>query len=459
MGYDGLLYRTQSKNYPRLTHPTSGRINIHKWANTIRPYNNPSAFIRVHLRTLSIMKLYLPILASLCLVSVSYNASKAVTETPHNVRSIEVVAQNNPTQEIDPYIKNNIAPQITVKITSSENGGSGTIIAKKNNTYLVLTNNHVLRGSNSLTIHTHDGATYQAKPIKTGMETGDDLALLEFSSKKSYESATINSAASPKVEQAILAVGYAAETGKLVTQTGKIQRIPDKNFKDGYEIGYSSNIVQGMSGGAILNSDGEVIGINGKSAFPVVNTGYAYQDGSQPTPKEIEQYRQLSWGLSLNRLLSQVNTEIITAYKLPLPETEENTENTQLTGWLGELEAKAKQISVRIDSSSGANGSGVIIAKEGNRYTVLTADHVICEKDEETRKCLNLNYEILAPDGKKYPVDSRTINRQEGVDLAVVQFTSDANYQVAQLANYPLTEGDAVFVAGYPKLSQDKPSP
>jgi tetratricopeptide (TPR) repeat protein len=392
------------------------------------------------------MKSYLPIIASLFLASTPFIPPVTATET-------EIIAQN-----IDPHIKNNIARQITVKITSAESGGSGVIIGKQNNTYLVLTNNHVIRNGDSFSIQTHDGVTHQAKPVNNAIQSNDDLALLEFSSDKSYQTANINTAATPKVEQDILAVGYSAETGKLVIQEGKIGLIPDKTFKDGYSVGYSSNILQGMSGGAILNTDGEVIGINGKSAFPIINTGYVYQDGSQPTPAEIDRYRQLSWGLSLNSLLTQLNPEIITAYNLPLPETVDEVD-TQLTGWLGELEAKAKQITVRIDSSSGANGSGVIIAKEGNSYTVLTADHVICEKDKETRECIDYTYEILASDGKKYPVDASTINRQEGVDLAVVKFTSNENYQVAQLANYPVTANDAVFVVGYPRLDRNKPAP
>ena len=201
-----------------------------------------------------------------------------------------------------------------------------------------------------------------------------------------------------------------------------------------------------------------MIGINGKSAFPILNTGYEYQDGTTPTAEEIEQLRQLSWGLSLNRLLTQLNPEIITAYNLPLPKTVAEIQNTQLTGWLGELEAKAKQITVRIDSSSGANGSGIIVAKEGNTYVVLTAEHVICEKDKETNDCIGHTYEIVDPYGNKYPIDTSTINRQEGVDLAVVRFTSTENYPIAQLANYPLKSNDAVFVAGYPKLSNNTPA-
>ena len=388
------------------------------------------------------MKPYLPIITSLFLVSTPFVPPKVASET-------EIIAQ-----EINPYIKDNIAREITVKITSQSNGGSGVIIAQQDNNYLVLTNNHVLRDRDSFTISTHDGATHQATPIANGIQTDDDLALLQFSSDNSYQTATINSAATPREEQAILAVGYSTETGELITREGKIERVADKTLKDGYSIGYKSDIVQGMSGGAILNTDGEVIGINGKTAHPIVDTGYVYQDGTQLTSEEIEQYRQLSWGLTVNSLLVQINPEIVTAYGLPLPETTDEVEGTELTGWLGELEEKAKQITVRIDSSSGTNGSGVIVAQEGNTYTVLTADHVICEKDE-ANECIDYNYEIVTPDGNKYPIDTNTINREEGVDLATVRFSSEENYQVAQLADYPVADGDTVFVAGYPQLGQD----
>ena len=392
------------------------------------------------------MKFYLPIIASLFLASTPFVPPAVASET-------RIIAQ-----EINPYIKNNIAREISVKITSEENGGSGVIIAQQDNTYLILTNAHVLRNGSTFDIQTRDGITHQAKPVANGIETDDDLALLEFSSDNSYQSATINSAATPRVDQSILAVGYDAATGKLVVEEGKIERVPDKTFKDGYSIGYSNNIVQGMSGGAILNADGEVIGINGKSAFPIVNTGYLYQDGTKPSTEEIEQLRQLSWGLTINRLLTQVNPEIITAYGLPQPEVAADIGSTQLTGWLGKLEEKAKQITVKIDSSSGTNGSGVIIAKQGNTYTVLTADHVICEKNTKTRKCIDYTYELVAPDGQQYSLNPITFKRQEGVDLAVVQFTSNEQYKVAELANYPVANKDAIFVAGYPQLNLNKPA-
>ncbi|MHC5729382.1 MAG: S1 family peptidase, partial [Nostoc sp.] len=228
--------------------------------------------------------------------------------------------------------------------------------------------------------------------------------------------------------------------------------------KEGYQIGYNSNIEQGMSGGAILNIKGRLIGINGRGAYPILNTGYVYPDGSRPTESEIKRMRSLSWGIPISTVLAQVNPEILTAYSLPLPNIPDEDRPKVLTGWLGELEQKAKQITVRIDSSGGGNGSGIIIAKDGNTYTVLTAFHVVCGREDTTKPCVNSNYQILAPDGKQYPVDKGTIKTEEGVDLAVVKFTaSNQNYQVATLANYNPNDSDYMFTAGYPKLGNNSP--
>ncbi len=116
---------------------------------------------------------------------------------------------------------------------------------------------------------------------------------------------------------------------------------------------------------------------------------------------------------------------------------------------------------MRIDSSSTANGSGVIIAKKGNIYTVLTADHVLCEKeksqDAASKPCLNFTYTVVTKDGKTRNIEKSTIIRQEGVDLAVFQFESLDNYPVAEIANYNPNTDDFVFAAGFPKIG-DNPS-
>jgi tetratricopeptide (TPR) repeat protein len=189
----------------------------------------------------------------------------------------------------------------------------------------------------------------------------------------------------------------------------------------------------------------------------VLNSGYVYADGKRPTDTEIQELRKLSWGIPIKTLLAQVKPDILTAYALPIPDIKQEISEVKLTGWLGELEQKAKQITVRIDSSSGANGSGVIIAKEGDIYTVLTAAHVLCEREDATKPCGGFNYQILAQNGKQYAVEKSSIKLEEGVDLAVVKFRSQENYQVATLANYNPKDYEYMFTAGYPRLGDKSP--
>jgi tetratricopeptide (TPR) repeat protein len=174
--------------------------------------------------------------------------------------------------------------------------------------------------------------------------------------------------------------------------------------------------------------------------------------------------RAVNWGISLHTLLTYIRPEILSAYNLPLPPVNPDIETTAYTGYIAELEAKAKGFTVRIDSSSKtngsgviANGSGVIIAKEGNIYTVLTADHVLCGEMARTDSCADYTYTVVTSDGKTRNIEKSTIIRQKGVDLAVFQFESLDNYPVAEIANYNPNTYDFVFAAGFPKIG-DNPS-
>ncbi|MDJ0504026.1 MAG: tetratricopeptide repeat protein [Nostocales cyanobacterium LE14-WE12] len=107
----------------------------------------------------------------------------------------------------------------------------------------------------------------------------------------------------------------------------------------------------------------------------------------------------------------------------------------------GEVAKIAKQITVLIDSS--APGSGVIVKRSGNTYTVLTAAHVVTSKNKA---------EIVTPDGKRYQLNYSTVKPLPGVDLATFQFTSSNNYPVAKIGNSDQSsEGTIAYVAGFPK--------
>ena len=389
---------------------------------------------------------------SLTLANPPHFLAQTITPATCNIEP-----ENGETGEYSQQQLQNIAKQITVRVIGDNNGGSGTMFAKKGNSYLVVTNSHVLLGVNKMQVKTPDGKTYSAQILPNTNFGNLDLTVLQFTSNQNYCLPPEIASFDINKDTEVLAAGYSSSKGEIAFKTGKVQRIISQpSLKEGYEIGYSSDIEQGMSGGAIIDSRGYLLGINGKSAYPVLNSGYIYADGKRPTDTEIKELRKLSWGIPITTVLAQVKQEILTAYSLPQPDIT-TIPQVPLTGWLKDLEQKAKQITVRIDSSSGANGSGVIIAKEGDIYTVLTAAHVLCEREDATKPCGGFNYQILAPNGKQYAVEKSSIKLEEGVDLAVVKFRSQENYQVATLAKYNPKDFEYMFTAGYPKLGNKSP--
>jgi tetratricopeptide (TPR) repeat protein len=107
-----------------------------------------------------------------------------------------------------------------------------------------------------------------------------------------------------------------------------------------------------------------------------------------------------------------------------------------------EVAETARTITVLITSSNG-QGSGVILKREGDIYTVLTAAHVVNKK---------VNYQITTPDDKQYQVMSNSIVSAPGdIDLAIVKFKATAKYPLAKLGNCNiLTRGMELYVAGFP---------
>lgn len=89
----------------------------------------------------------------------------------------------------------------------------------------------------------------------------------------------------------------------------------------------------------------------------------------------------------------------------------------------------AKPRTVQINNQLNPGGSGVIIAKKGKTYTVLTANHVV--------KWTDLKYTIRTYNGKEYPVtDVQRLQRSENEpDLAVVQFNSPEEYTIATIGD------------------------
>ncbi|MTJ21899.1 tetratricopeptide repeat protein [Dolichospermum sp. UHCC 0352] len=343
-----------------------------------------------------------------------------------------------------------LAKSITVKILTKNGSASGTLIAKNGNNYTILTNDHVMNPGESYRIQTPDGKIYPANVIKEKPPSlkNQDVALFQFQSTAEYTIATLGISAPIAVEQKIVAAGFVSDSAKLVFTEGQISLLPDKSFQRGYRIGYSNKVQPGMSGGPILNYQGEVIGINAVHAYPISDKIYTYIDNSKPSAAERQQMRQYSWGLPIYSVAKVVNEVIAKS-----PKKIDDSALIAKKGLIQNIDQIAQEITVLIPNANPTDiGSGVIIAQKGNIYYVLTADHVIWNRDE---KKLKDKLEIVAPDNQRYALNVSNAKRMPGVDLAVVQFTSNQKYQVATLANYSLnTKDKKVFVSGFPGNKQ-----
>jgi tetratricopeptide (TPR) repeat protein/V8-like Glu-specific endopeptidase len=119
-----------------------------------------------------------------------------------------------------------------------------------------------------------------------------------------------------------------------------------------------------------------------------------------------------------------------------------------------EVEQRAKAVSVEMLTGE---GSGVIIHRQDNLYTVITNRHVVCTvKKLCTDRDVHHSYRLKTSDGRIYQVSKSNIkllkdSAGKPLDLAIVQFRSGRSYPVAQVAEPGrLKVNDAVYTAGFP---------
>lgn len=145
--------------------------------------------------------------------------------------------------------------------------GSGIIISQNDTELLILTNNHVVEGSDTLTVSFIDEESVAAN-IK-GTDAAKDLAVIAVrledikdSTMGEIKVATLGDSTKLQVGEPAIAIGNALGYGQSVT-TGIVSAM--KRTLDGFDgelIQTDAAINPGNSGGALLNVKGEVIGIN-----------------------------------------------------------------------------------------------------------------------------------------------------------------------------------------------------
>ena len=194
---------------------------------------------------------------------------------------------------------------ITVKVLSGDSWGSGILIQQQGQLYTVLTNEHVLQTGNEYRIQTPDGRVHLASRYQVVSLNGNDLALLQFRSTDAvYTVALLGRAVTLAIGDEVLAAGFPFETdvsqptGFKCTD-GQVSLVTEKALDGGYQVGYTNAVEKGMSGGPVLNLQGEVVAINGMHPYPLWGDPYIFKDGSKPGESMHELMIKSSWAIPI----------------------------------------------------------------------------------------------------------------------------------------------------------------
>ena len=148
--------------------------------------------------------------------------------------------------------------------------GSGVIVSPDG---YIITNNHVIEDSNEIEITTNDNKSYQAKIIGTDPDT--DIAVLKINSIKKLPYVFFGDSDATKIGEWVLAVGNPFNLNSTVTAGIISAKSRDLNKRDGVNESYiqtDAAVNRGNSGGALVNTSGELIGIN--TAITSVSGGF-----------------------------------------------------------------------------------------------------------------------------------------------------------------------------------------
>ncbi len=160
-----------------------------------------------------------------------------------------------------------IAKAITVRIEGATQG-SGVLVKKEGNRYTVLTAWHVVssnRPGEEVGIYTSDDQDHQLEQGSIKRLGEVDMAVLTFSSSGNYEVASIGDAKAVKYDDPINVAGFPlVNSQNLRYETGDVVANAEVGIDQGYQLLYDNKTAAGMSGGVLLNADGELIGLHGR---------------------------------------------------------------------------------------------------------------------------------------------------------------------------------------------------
>ena len=148
--------------------------------------------------------------------------------------------------------------------------GSGVIVSP--NGYII-TNNHVIENNTEIEITTNENKIYKARVV--GTDPDSDIAILKINAKEKLPYVFFGNSDTTKIGEWVLAVGNPFNLNSTVTAGIISAKSRDLNIRDGKNEWYiqtDAAVNKGNSGGALVNTRGELIGIN--TAITSISGGF-----------------------------------------------------------------------------------------------------------------------------------------------------------------------------------------
>jgi len=193
--------------------------------------------------------------------------------------------------------------------------GSGVIITKDG---YIVTNNHVIANSTALEVTLNDNRTYKATLI--GTEPASDIALIKIDAEVDLPFVTFGDSDQLKIGEWVLAVGNpfnltSTVTAGIISAKGRDLDVRDATPQSFIQTDAAVN--PGNSGGALVNTRGELIGINTAIQSPTGSyTGYSFAVPSNNARKVIQDLMEFGFvqkgmlGISGGDLNGRIATEM-----------------------------------------------------------------------------------------------------------------------------------------------------
>lgn len=214
--------------------------------------------------------------------------------------------------------------------TDAISGGTGFVVSEDG---YIVTNNHVIEGGSSFTVTFPDNTEYLAKLVGTDTET--DLAVLKIEPKGKLTVLPIGDSDKVRTGEMAIAIGNASGAGETLTGSVTVGYVSAANREISFN-GTQQEFIQtdaalnsGNSGGPLVNSKGEVIGVCTLKSLISSYTEYGESVNSEglgfaiPINKAMEKVQQIILSGSITKpgiglYYNQLNEEYCAEYNVPM---------------------------------------------------------------------------------------------------------------------------------------------